>query len=105
MELETDNTVNPNGHSQSGSGTAKGTYPTQGMWYNAYEMTYGLTDRIETAAYLNMAMPSGHGYWWAGDKVRVRGRLFDEETLPSIWAGTSNSNGISPRNSMMLTLN
>src|SRR5689334_8758220 len=53
VELETANAVIPNGHSQSGSGTAKGTYPSQGVWYNAYELTYGLTDRIEAAAYLN----------------------------------------------------
>jgi hypothetical protein len=82
IELETDNAVIPNGHSQSGSGTAKGTYPSQGRWYNAYEMTYGLTDRIEAAAYLNMTLANGHGYWWGGDKVRLRGRLFDEDTLP-----------------------
>jgi hypothetical protein len=82
IELETDNAVVPNGHSQSGSGTAKGTYPSQGMWYNAYELTYGLTDRIEAAAYFNLAMPSGHGFWWAGDKLRLRGRLFDEDVLP-----------------------
>ncbi len=60
IELETDNTVVPSGHSQSGIGTAKGTYPSQGMWYNAYELTYGLTDRIEAAAYLNMAMSKRH---------------------------------------------
>jgi hypothetical protein len=41
-----------------------------------------LTDRIEIAAYLNLAQPSGHGLWWAGDKLRLRGRLFDEEVLP-----------------------
>ncbi len=23
------------------------------MWYNEHELTYGLTDRIEAAAYLN----------------------------------------------------
>src|SRR5258708_2998369 len=56
IELETDNAVVPNGHSKSGSGTAKGTYSSQGMWYNAYELTYGLTDRIEAAAYLNLAI-------------------------------------------------
>jgi hypothetical protein len=82
IEMETDNAVVANGHSQGGNGTAAGTFPSQGMWYNAYEFTYGLTDRVEAAAYLSMAMPSGHGYWWAGDKFRFRGRLFDEETLP-----------------------
>jgi hypothetical protein len=82
VELETDNAVIANGHSEGGEGTSAGTFKSQGMWYNQYELTYGLTDRIEAAAYLNMAQPSGHGYWYAGSKYRLRGHLFDEETLP-----------------------
>jgi hypothetical protein len=82
IELETDNAVVTNGHSAGGEGTAAGAFRSQGMWYNQYELTYGLTDRIEAAAYLNMAQPSGHGYWYAGSKYRLRGHLFDEETLP-----------------------
>ncbi len=81
-ELEVDNAVVANGHSQGPDGTAAGTFPSQGIWYNQYELTYGLTDRIEAAAYLNMAQPSGRGYWYAGSKYRLRGRLFDEGTLP-----------------------
>lgn len=82
IEVETDNAVVANGHSQGGNGTAAGTFRSQGMWYNGNELTYGLTDRIEAAAYLDFAQPSGHGFWWAGDKFRLRGRLFDQETLP-----------------------
>jgi hypothetical protein len=82
FELESDNAVVANGHSQGGNGTTAGTFRSQGMWYNGNELTYGLTDRIEAAAYLDLAQPSGHGFWWAGDKFRLRGRLFDEETLP-----------------------
>ena len=82
LEVETNNAVVANGHSIGGNGTAKGTYKSQAIWYNAYEFTYGLTDRIEAAAYLNMALLSGHGYWWAGDKFRLRGRLLDEDVLP-----------------------
>lgn len=82
IELETDNAVVPNGHSRGGEGTAAGTFASQAMWYNQYELTYGLTDRIEAAAYLNLAMPSGRGLWYAGSKYRLRGRLFDEEVLP-----------------------
>jgi hypothetical protein len=52
------------------------------MWYNAYEFTYGLTDRIEAAAYLTMAEPSSRAFQWAGEKFRLRGRLFDEDVLP-----------------------
>ncbi|MFZ0890380.1 MAG: hypothetical protein WA005_18220 [Candidatus Binataceae bacterium] len=82
IELETDNAVIANGHSEGGNGTAAGTFRSQGMWYNGYELTYGFTDRIEAAAYLNLAQPSGKGLWWAGDKFRLRGRLSDEERLP-----------------------
>ncbi|MGH7840309.1 MAG: hypothetical protein ACREQT_02160 [Candidatus Binataceae bacterium] len=82
LELEMLNAVVPNGHSSAPNGTAKGRYPSQGMWYSGYELTYGFSDRIEAAAYLNFALPRGHGLWWAGDKFRLRGRLFDEETLP-----------------------
>ena len=82
LEVETDNAVVANGHSQGGNGTAAGTFRSQAMWYNGNELTYGLTDRIEAAAYLNLAQPAGHGLWWAGDKLRIRGRLFDEDTLP-----------------------
>jgi hypothetical protein len=82
IELESDNAVVANGHSEGGDGTAAGTFRSQGMWYNGMELTYGLTDRIEAAAYLTVSQVAGHGLWWAGDKVRLRGRLFDEETLP-----------------------
>ena len=82
IEIESDNAVIANGHSEGGNGTAKGTFRSQGMWYSGEALTYGLTDRIEAAAYLNLAQPSGHGLWWAGDKFRLRGRLFDEEVLP-----------------------
>ncbi|MGH7781306.1 MAG: hypothetical protein ACREQR_15940 [Candidatus Binataceae bacterium] len=82
VELETDNAVIANGHSTGDNGTAAGTYKSQDMWYNQYELTYGLTDRIEAAAYLNLALPSGGGYQYAGSKYRLRGRLFDPDVLP-----------------------
>ena len=81
-EIETDNAIVANGHSQGGNGTAAGTFRSQGMWYNQFELTYGLTDRIEAAAYLDLARPSSGGYQYAGSKYRLRGRLFDEAVLP-----------------------
>jgi len=81
-ELETTNAVVAKGHDEGGEGTAKGTFPSQGIWYNAYEFTYGFTDRIEAAAYLTMARPSGHAFERAGEKFRLRGRLFDQDVLP-----------------------
>ena len=82
VELETNNAVIANGHSQGGNGTATGTFRSQGMWYNADELTYGLTDRIETAAYLTFAEPEGHGLWWAGNKLHLRGMLCKHAALP-----------------------
>jgi hypothetical protein len=82
FEIETDNAVVANGHSQGGEGTAAGTFRSQGMWYNQYELTYGLTDRIEASAYLLMAQPAGHGFQYAGSEYRLRGRLFDPDVLP-----------------------
>lgn len=82
IEVETDNAVIANGHSRAGEGTAAGNFHSQGMWYSGEEFTYGLTDRIEAGAYINFAHPAGRGFWWAGNKLRLRGRLFDQEVLP-----------------------
>lgn len=81
IEIESDNAVVAHGFNQpdKGLGTA---YPSQGTWFSGEEFTYGLTDRIEGAAYVTFSQPSGHGFWWAGDKVRLRGRLFDPGALP-----------------------
>lgn len=82
IEFEALNSVVANGHSTGGNGTASGDFRSQGMWRNAYEATYGLTDRIEAAAYLNLTQVPGHGLWYSGSKYRLRGRLFDEGVLP-----------------------
>jgi len=82
LEIETNNAVVAKGHKDPGSGLAKGTFPSYGMWFNQYELTYGLTDRIEVAGYVLLAKPNAHGLTYAGSKFRLRGRLFDEDTLP-----------------------
>ncbi len=82
VEVEMLNGVVADGHRTGDNGTSSGDFRSQDMWRNAYEVTYGLTDRIEAAAYLNLAQVSGHGLWYAGSKYRLRGRLFDEGTLP-----------------------
>src|SRR5205809_68327 len=56
LELETSNAVVPNGHSDPEEGTAGPSFHSQGAWFNEYELTYGLTDRIEAAAYLDMSL-------------------------------------------------
>ncbi|HEY1851624.1 MAG TPA: hypothetical protein VGG60_11410 [Candidatus Binataceae bacterium] len=81
IEIESDNAVVANGHNQPDNGLGVA-YPSQATWFSGEEFTYGLTDRIESAAYVTFSQPSGHGFWWAGDKFRLRGRLFDEGVLP-----------------------
>ncbi|HLW70660.1 MAG TPA: hypothetical protein VKS22_08550 [Candidatus Binataceae bacterium] len=82
LEVEALNSVIANGHSTGFNGTSAGAFASQAMYRSAIELTYGLTDRIEAAAYLTTAQVSGHGFWYSGSKYRLRGRLFDEETLP-----------------------
>ncbi len=82
VELESLNSVVAKGHRSSDNGTSAGTLPSQSMWRTAFELTCGLTDRIEIAAYLDLAKPSGHDLQYAGAKFRLRGSLFDEGQLP-----------------------
>ena len=78
VELESLNSVVANGHRAGDSGTSGGTLPSQSMWRTAFELTYGLTDGIEAAAYVNLAMPKGRDLQYAGSKFRLRGSLFDQ---------------------------
>lgn len=81
-EVETLNAIVANGHREPGVGTANGTFSSDRQWYNATEFTYGITDRIEAAAYVTFAQPNGHALQWSGNKFRLRGRLFDPGVLP-----------------------
>jgi len=82
LEVESLNSVVINGSRHGEKGTSKGTLPSQSMWRTAIEVTYGLTDRIEAAAYLNLAKPRGGDLQYAGSKFRLRGSLFDPGELP-----------------------
>ena len=81
LEIETNNAIVANGHRETGSGLSSGTFPSYGMWFNEYEFTYGITDRIEAAGYLDLAKPNAHGLTYAGSKFRLRGRLFRRSRL------------------------
>lgn len=81
-EVETTNAIVAHGRTDPGEGTANGTFASDKAWYNAYEFTYGLTDRIEAAAYVTLAQPNGRSLQWSGNKFRLRGRLADEGVWP-----------------------
>jgi hypothetical protein len=82
VELESLNSFVPNGHNHGDDGTSAGTFPSQNMYRTAFELTYGFTDHIEGAAYLNLAHPNAESFQYAGSKFRVRGSLFEQGELP-----------------------
>jgi hypothetical protein len=82
LELESLNTFVPTGHTEGDSGTSSGDFPSEHMYRTALELTYGLTNKIEFAAYLNLAHPNSDTFQYAGSKFRLRGSLFEQGQLP-----------------------
>jgi hypothetical protein len=82
LEIESLNGFVPNGHSHGDNGTSSGTFASNLMYRTAVEVSYGLTQKIEAAAYLNLARPNGASFQYAGSKYRLRGSLFDQGELP-----------------------
>jgi hypothetical protein len=82
VEFESLNSFIAKGHSTGDNGTSSGTFPSNHMYRTAFELTYGLTEKIEAAAYLNLAHPNGASFQYAGSKFRLRGSLFEQDELP-----------------------
>jgi hypothetical protein len=82
VELESLNSFVPKGHTEGESGLSSGTLPSDLMYRTALEFTYGLTDKLEAAAYVNLAHPNGQPFRYAGSKFRLRGSLFEQGELP-----------------------
>jgi hypothetical protein len=82
VELESLNSFIPSGHSKGEDGTSAGDYASDLMYRTSFELTYGLTDKLEAAAYLNLAHPNGASFQYAGSKYRLRGSLFEQGELP-----------------------
>ena len=81
-ELESLNSYVPKGHAREDAGLSSGEKASDLMYRTAFELTYGLTDKIEAAAYLNLAHPNGQSFQYAGSKYRLRGSLFEQGELP-----------------------
>jgi hypothetical protein len=81
-EFESLNSFVPSGHNHGDAGTSSGDLPSNAMYRTAFEITYGLTDRVEGAAYLNLAHPNAESLQYAGSKFRLRGSLFEQGELP-----------------------
>jgi hypothetical protein len=77
VELEWLQSFVPKGHAAD-----RDTAASNHIYRSSFELTYGLTDRIEAAAYLDLGKPSGHSFDYAGSRYRLRGRLFEQGELP-----------------------
>ncbi len=82
MELEGLNSFVARGPSRGYEGSASGDVPSDQMYRGAIELTYGLTDKLEAAAYVDTAHPNGDGLQYAGSKFRLRGQLFEQGEKP-----------------------
>jgi len=82
IELESLNSFVADGHSEGEEGTSSGEFPSDKMYRTAVELTYGFTDKIEAAAYINVAHPNGASLQYAGSKYRLRGSFFEPGQLP-----------------------
>ncbi len=77
IELESLNSFSAQGHDG-----ADQEYGSNRMYRTSFELTYGLTEKLEAAAYLNLAHPNGAPFQYAGSKYRLRGSLFEQGQLP-----------------------
>src|SRR6516164_2374540 len=77
FEAESLNSFSAIGHQGDGD-----EYGSNRMYRTAFEFSYGLTDKLEAAGYLNVAHPNGASFQYAGSKYRLRGSLFDQGELP-----------------------
>jgi len=82
VEMESLNSFVPKGHSTGEDGTSSGNFASNEMYRTSFELTYGLTDKVEAAAYLSLAHPNGASFQYAGSKFRLRGSLFEQGQLP-----------------------
>ena len=82
LEVESLNSFVPDGHTAGDGGTSGGDFPSDLMYRSSIEVTYGLTEKIEAAVYLNVAHPNGASLQYAGSKYRLRGSLFEQGRLP-----------------------
>jgi len=81
-EFESLNSFVPSGHNHGDAGTSSGDFASHAMYRTAFEFTYGLSDKVEAAAYLNLAHPNADSFQYAGSKFRLRGSLFEQGELP-----------------------
>jgi len=78
IELESQNNYVVNGDREADPGKV----PNHHLWRTSFEGVYGITDHLEAAAYLDLALtPDGH-FDYAGWRFRGRYRFLEKDQIP-----------------------
>jgi hypothetical protein len=81
-EVESHTNYVPDGRTPTDEELSGEEFRRQGLFRQSIEYNYGLTDKIDAAAYLDLAWPSGEAPQYAGNRFRLRGALFDKGRYP-----------------------
>ena len=81
-EIESHTTYVPSGRRPSDEELSGDEFRRQGLFRESLEYNYGLTDKIDAAAYLDLAWPNAGEPQYAGNRFRLRGALFDKGRFP-----------------------
>lgn len=81
-EVESHTNYVPSGREPMEDELSGDVFRRQGLFRESIEYNYGLTDKIDAAAYLDLAWPNGEGPQYAGNRFRLRGALFDKGRFP-----------------------
>ena len=76
-EIENLTTFVGNGRAEAGAET-----PRHRLLRTSLEYNYGLTDRIDVAAYLDLQRPNGQDVEYAGSRARARGAVWEKGRFP-----------------------
>jgi hypothetical protein len=79
-EVENLTTFVANGRAQEGEEEAE--TPRHRLLRSSFEYSYGLTDKIDLAAYLDLQKPNAGELAYAGSRFRARGALWDKGRYP-----------------------
>jgi hypothetical protein len=59
-----------------------GLVPTHHLWRTSLELSYGLSDHLEVAGYLDLALTADGRFDYAGNRFRGRYRFFEKDQIP-----------------------
>jgi hypothetical protein len=81
-EIELHTNYVPDGRKPSDEELSGDDFRRQGLFRTSIEYNYGLTDKIDAAAYTDLVWPDGEGPQYAGNRFRLRGSPFDKGRFP-----------------------